>query len=69
VVSERSETYVIFADVLLLDIADLAWFPDDRYLASVGPDSIVIVSCGLSIRKSSHIADICLQCLMSVQNS
>jgi hypothetical protein len=60
VVSEWSVTYDILADVLLLDVAELAWSPDDRYLASVGPDSIVIVSCGLSICRSSHIADICL---------
>ncbi|KAF8490609.1 WD40-repeat-containing domain protein [Gautieria morchelliformis] len=40
------------------DVTDLAWSSDDRYLASVGLDSMVIVWCGLSlqqlIRLESH---------------
>jgi hypothetical protein len=58
-VSGRSVTYDIFADELPLDVVDLAGSPDDRYLASIGPDSMVIVWCGLSLLRSSHIADIC----------
>lgn len=33
------------------DIADLAWSPEDRYLASVGLDSKVIVWCGLTLQQ------------------
>ncbi|KAF8588803.1 WD40 repeat-like protein [Ramaria rubella] len=40
------------------DVTDVAWSPEDRYLASVGLDSMVIVWCGLTlqqlIRLESH---------------
>ena len=35
------------------DVTDLAWSSDDRYLASVGLDSMVIVWCGLTLREDS----------------
>ena len=35
------------------DVTDLAWSSDDRYLASVGLDSMVIVWCGLTLREHS----------------
>ncbi|GJJ10789.1 hypothetical protein Clacol_005017 [Clathrus columnatus] len=33
------------------DVTDLAWAPEDRYLASVGLDSKVIVWCGLTLQQ------------------
>ena len=33
------------------DVTDLAWAPEDRYLASVGLDSKVIVWCGYTLGK------------------
>jgi len=36
------------------DVTDLAWSPDDRYLASVGLDSMVIVWCGLTLRETFY---------------
>ena len=31
------------------DVTDLAWSPEDRYLASVGLDSSVIIWCGYTL--------------------
>ena len=31
------------------DVTDLAWSPDDRYLASTGLDSKVIIWCGYTL--------------------
>jgi hypothetical protein len=31
------------------DVTDLAWAPQDRYLASVGLDSKVYIWCGLTL--------------------
>jgi len=33
----------------LLDVTDLAWAPEDRYLASVGLDSVILVWCGYTL--------------------
>jgi len=33
----------------LPDVTDLAWAPEDRYLASVGLDSVVLVWCGYTL--------------------
>lgn len=35
-----------------LDVTDLAWSPGDRYLASVGLDSKVIIWCGYTLGPS-----------------
>lgn len=32
-----------------LDVTDVAWSPGDRYLASVGLDSAVIIWCGFTL--------------------
>jgi WD40 repeat protein len=34
----------------LTDVTDLAWSPEDRYLASVGLDAHVLVWCGFSLQ-------------------
>ncbi|KAG6379734.1 histone transcription regulator 1 [Boletus reticuloceps] len=36
------------------DVVDIAWAPDDRYLASVGLDSKVIIWCGYTLGKYPH---------------
>ncbi|KAG2063900.1 histone transcription regulator 1 [Suillus decipiens] len=33
------------------DVTDLAWAPEDRYLASVGLDSVVLVWCGYTLER------------------
>lgn len=33
----------------LSDVTDLAWAPEDRYLASVGLDSVILVWCGYTL--------------------
>lgn len=33
----------------ILDVTDVAWSPGDRYLASVGLDSAVLVWCGFTL--------------------
>lgn len=33
----------------VLDVTDVAWSPGDRYLASVGLDSAVIIWCGFTL--------------------
>lgn len=35
------------------DVTDVAWSPGDRYLASVGLDSQVIIWCGFTLGMSS----------------
>lgn len=35
----------------LVDVVDVAWAPEDRYLASVGLDSKVIIWCGYTLGK------------------
>jgi WD40 repeat protein len=35
--------------VLLIDVTDLAWSPEDRYLASVGLDSQVLIWSGYTL--------------------
>lgn len=37
-------------------MTDLAWAPNDRYLASVGLDSTVIVWCGYSLERLHRIS-------------
>ncbi len=34
---------------LVLDVTDVAWSPGDRYLASVGLDSAVLIWCGYTL--------------------
>lgn len=36
------------------DVTDVAWSPGDRYLASVGLDSAVMVWCGFTLGMSLH---------------
>ena len=38
----------------ILDVTDVAWSPGDRYLASVGLDSAVLVWCGYTLGKSDQ---------------
>lgn len=33
----------------IIDVTDLAWAPGDRYLASVGLDSKVLIWCGFTL--------------------
>ena len=39
--------------ILQTDVTDLAWSPGDRYLASVGLDSAVMIWCGFTLGPSS----------------
>lgn len=34
---------------LCVDVTDVAWAPEDRYLASVGLDSKVLIWCGFTL--------------------
>jgi hypothetical protein len=34
---------------VILDVTDVAWSPGDRYLASVGLDSAVMIWCGFTL--------------------
>jgi hypothetical protein len=40
----------------MLDVTDLSWAPEDRYLASVGLDSKVIIWCGYTLGTSESIS-------------
>lgn len=42
-------TCVYICTQQLPDVTDLAWAPEDRYLASVGLDSVVLVWCGYTL--------------------
>lgn len=44
----------------LSDVTDLAWAPEDRYLASVGLDSVVLVWCGYTLGELDLYS--CLHC-------
>ena len=55
------------------DVTDLAWSPGDRYLASVGLDSAVMIWCGytLGMSKSLHpphpcVLNICIERLRKI---
>jgi len=39
------------------DVTDLAWSPEDRYLASVGLDSQVLIWSGYTLGAPFNIAD------------
>ena len=44
--------HILIADHAVIrsaDVTDLAWSPGDRYLASVGLDSQVIIWCGFTL--------------------
>lgn len=43
---------------MCLDVTDVAWSPGDRYLASVGLDSQVIVWCGYTLGISLQLGSI-----------
>lgn len=38
-------------ELLITDVVDVAWSPGDRYLASVGLDSKVLIWCGFSLER------------------
>lgn len=38
----------------IIDVTDLAWSPGDRYLASVGLDSQVLIWCGFTLGPLSY---------------
>lgn len=45
-----SSAYLVYTDV-----TDIAWAPEDRYLASVGLDSRVIVWCGYTLGRAFQL--------------
>jgi WD40 repeat protein len=47
VFSRITHSHVVF--ILSSDVTDVAWSPGDRFLASVGLDSAVMVWCGFTL--------------------
>lgn len=45
---------VIYLDPNYSDVTDVAWSPEDRFLASVGLDSAVMVWCGFTLGMVMH---------------
>jgi hypothetical protein len=53
--------FALLVLTFLSDVTDLAWSPGDRYLASVGLDSLVLVWCGYRLGLS-HLSTVVLAC-------
>ena len=52
----------------ILDVTDVAWSPGDRYLASVGLDSAVLVWCGYTLGASDQQPVLGLRAELSTQS-
>ena len=40
-----------------IDVTDIAWAPNDRYLASVGLDSVIYIWCGYTLERLQSIKE------------